>query len=238
LALLLIDLALVCFIFWERFSTIGYFEPQCNAVPLDVFPTAFFECQVRFEVSHKFSAGYSATINIKVEDRSGVVWQNVFELKSPGTLVETKYDSKWVTLTPGTYGVSVSSSAPNGSTEIVAERMGIMTPFGQLFLFGLFPGLILAGLMCLTYADDPRGFVPSVKKDFLSDWKTSLKNSTIVIGSWLFLVLLLTMGLAFFRSIMGIIAAVLVLSVIGLAIEGVKTAWRWVSGKVTAKGRS
>jgi len=238
-ALLAIDLALVGLLCWERFATIHYFSSQVNGVPIEIAPTIFFECQVRFEVSHEFKSGHYATINVRVEKApSTVVWQQEFNLASPGTLVETKYDSAWFTFEPGTYYVTIDTSAPQGATQIVTERMGTFTTFGQLYFLGLFPGLALAGLLLLVCSDDPNGLVPALKKDFTRDWKTSLKNTAVIIGGWLLLVVLLAATLAFFRPIVGIIGVILVLSIIGLAYEGLRRAGGWVLGTATGKRSS
>jgi len=238
-ALLVIDLALVGLVCWERFTTIQYFSSQVDAELIEITPTVFFECQVRFEVSHEFKSGHYATINVRVEKGPGtVVWQQEFNLNSPGTLVETKYDSAWFIFEPGTYYVTIDTSAPQGATQIVAERMGTFTTFGQLYFLGLFPGLALAGLLLLVYSDDPNGFFPALKKDFTRDWKTSLKNIAVIIGGWILLIVLLAATLAFFRSIVGLIGVILVLSIVGLAYEGLKRAGGWVLGTATGRRSS
>jgi len=70
----------------------------------------------------------------------------------------------------------------------------------------------------------------------MKDWKTSLKNTVVVVCAYVALLLLLFAGLAFFRSIVGFIGALLVLSAIGLAYEGLKKAGGSMVGK--ARGRS
>ena len=236
LAILAIDLALLGFALWERYSTIHYFSRQADRELLEITQTVIFGNQVRLEVSHNFKSGHYATIDVKIEKGSGtVVWQNEFNLVSPGTLVETKYDSAWIALEPGTYYVTVESSVPQGTTEIVAECMGVYTPFGQLYVFGLFPGLTLAGLITLAYAEDPQGLVPAVKKDFAKDWKTSLKNAAVIVIGWVLLIVVLAAALVFFRTIVGLIGVVLVLSAIGLVYEGLKKAGTWALER--ARGR-
>jgi len=198
---------------WERFSgahTLGESDRQ----ELKVVPCLFFDSSVRIEVSHRFTSGHYYRNLVRIENGSGVVWEHQFYLESPGITVETKSDSEFVDLSPGTYYVSVTDDAKVDRTR--------PSDLGWLFVGWLFPALAASGLVLLEYSDKPDTLVPDVKKAFFTSPKGFLTTSATLAVVWFVSVLLLALALMYLMDILGLIALLLVLGALAAIWEGVK----------------
>ena len=225
LALLVADLGLVGLVLWERYSgahvTLGAGDRQ----EFKVAQSLFFDCRVRIEVSHRFTSGHYVRRQVRVENGSGLVWEHEFYLESPGTLVETKYDSELVYLSPGTYYVSAT-----GDTKVDQSSF---SDLGWLLVFVLFPGLTASGFALVEYSDKPNAFVPDVKKTFFTSPKGFLTASVILAVLWLVLAFLLGLALMFLWDILMLIGLFLVLGALALIWEGVKHVGGRVRGRIS-----
>lgn len=206
--LLLVNIILLGLLLWELFTTTYWFSGHVKGDEIRITEAIFFEPQLRVEVSHLFVSGYSATIHVAIENASGLVWQHMFGLSSPGTKQETIYDSDYLTLMPGRYIVKVNSSVPvavtlaTGKTEVVVERSGYLTLSGKIFMFFLFPFSVVCGLIALIYQGKPEDF--------------KLGHAAIV---WIASILLIAVIMMFFRSILYILGILIALIVLGLFIQ-------------------
>gem|GEM_PF-6138072 len=213
LVLLVADLALVGLVMWERFSGAHTLEAG-DQQELKVGPLLFFDNSVRVEVSHRFTSGYYYRVRVRIESGSGLVWEHEFDLESPGSTVETKTDSEFVDLSPGTYYVSVSDE-----TKVDRTRL---SDLGWLFVGWLFPGLALSGIVLLDYSDKPGSLASDVRKAFSTSPKGFLTTSATLAVVWFVSVLALALVLMFLMDILGLIVIALVLGALGLIWEGVK----------------
>jgi len=238
ISLLLVAAGLLGVLVWERYTTTYWFSGREQSEEFKVVPCLFFECQLRVEASHYFVAGHSASIRVTIENASGQVWFHEFGLESPGTQKETKYGSEIVTLSPGIYAIDVESRTPipatgsPGKTEVIVERSGFFTPFGQLCWLVLFPLLGFAGLLVVSYSEKPEDLIPDLKKPF-TGWRDVIFSFAGLAVIWIVFVIAMAALVGFFRSILGLLGVIVVLSIIGLVIEGIKKAGGTIKSKVS-----
>jgi len=239
ISLLLVAAGLLGVLLWERYTTTYWFSGGEQSEEFKVVPCLFFECQLRVEASHYFVAGHSASIRVTIEDSSGQVWFHEFDLESPGTQKETKYGSEIVTLSPGSYTIDVESRTPipatgsPGKTEVIVERSGFFTPFGQLCWLVLFPLLGLAGLLMVGYSEKPEDLISDLKKNWLAGWKNAVFSIAILGVIWLVSVIAVAALVGFLRNILGLLGVIVVLGIIGLVIEVIGKVGSTIKGKVS-----
>ena len=223
-SLFVVATSIVGFSVWERYTTTYSYSSPATSVEFLVVPTNFLHyppAKLEVRVSYQFLVPDSAVIRVRIENGSGVAWAHESKFNSSGPEKETKLDSQWIMLSPGTYSIKTgvsSSYVSAGKIEVVVGRASDFTPLGQLLSFLVLPCSIIGGYKILRYATKPESLIPDLKKYFMTDRRSSLKAAAVLIGAWLLIVLGFLAVHLFYGDLLNLLAlGIIILALVLLA---------------------
>jgi hypothetical protein len=225
--LLLVDVVLVGIVLWERYP--AHYSLEDETRTFMVTSSFLFEPRLVIEVSYKFTVmGINVVLtDVEISDSSGVVWAHQFELRSPGVTVETKSETAYADLSPGTYSIS-SRGAP---TEVDQQFLALP---GQFLIYGLVPALAIVSVALLAYAGKPDKLILDIRKDFLTS-VTGLLEGVIVLGVvWGVLILLQVYVIVDLHAVLNLIILFAILGVVAAIYEALKKMGGKVKDRLSA----